>query len=881
MRWHRKFSLRLRSLFKGNSVDRELDAELQFHLQQQIDEYMAQGMSGEQARYSALHALGGVEQVKEQCRRTRQVEILQNAVQDIRFGTRSLAKKPGFALAVLLTLALGIGVNSSVFSLVYGILLKPLPYAAPDRLMDVWEHTPKGIFVGFKEHIRSMEIAAHTMDLGFNLTSNGEAARLTGSEVSFNLFSMLGVQPHLGRLFRSSDEQPGQSRVVILSYGLWQTRFGGNTNIIGRSIIIDDAPWEVVGVMPPGFQFPSSSTQLWLPIEVNISRRESLWGYWQYYVIGRLAPGVSFEAAQSEFKAVVPTVMKEFPYPMPAGFGAGNSLGLLQDARVGNVRTRLLLLLGAVLLVLLIASANVANLLLVRAANRQTELTLRIALGASRRRIIAQLLTESLLLALMGGALGILLAFSSERLLRAAFLTSMPRLATVTIDMPVLIFTLLISIVTGLSFGIAPALHASKPDIEEVLRRNAQALGIAPGRARLSAILVAAEIALAVILVSGSGLLIKNLWLLSSSSTGFSIDQILTAKITPSTSICRKTNSCVDYYRQLLDQAHRLPGMKNAAVVDSLPLDSTPLTTLAVEDRADLSSSSPYFAWGYEISPGYLDTMGIPLLTGRAFNELDGPGSPGVVLVSRSLAQALWPGQIPIGKRVRPSIFKTWRVVVGVVDDVKEYKVPLADWMRRPYGDIYFPDSQGVSGPRTSMTLVIQADARADLASLARALPGFVASINSSVPVSELRNMHQIVSDAVAAPRSVMWLFLVFAGLALVLGVVGIYSIISYIVTQRTHEIGIRMAIGANQWDVLRIVLRRGVVLTFIGLAVGLAGAMLCSRLMASLLYGMHPTDPATFIVVSVIVASASLIATYVPARRATKVAPTIALKYE
>jgi putative ABC transport system permease protein len=894
MRWLYKLPLRLRSVFRGKDADRELSAELEFHLQRQIDQYVDQGMAPQEARTAALRAFGGLQQVNEDCRQAREVSLLEDLLQDLRFAARTVQKNPGFALVIVLTLALGIGANTAIFSLVNSVLLQPPPYVQPERLVGVWDMTnPKGAVLEYQHRLQTIDMGAYTSDTGFNLSGNGEAVRLDGSAISSNLLPLLGVRPKLGRLFKSGDEVPGQSRLVVLSHALWQTRFGADPGIIGRTIVLDDVSREVVGVMPPEFRFPTPATQLWIPIEFNTSDRKSFWGPFLYVMIGRLRPGADLGRAQAEFKTLVPQVVKTYPWPMGEKYGSWASIVPLHEHIVADVQTTLLLLLGAVSLVLMVACANVANLLLARSAVRQREIAIRTALGARRRRIIRQLLTESVFLSFLGGVLGCLLAF----LTLAAFKALLPStagpapvaidagLARVTIDARVLGFSSLLSILTGLIFGLAPAWQTSKAEVEPALKANAQSSGKTQRSKRLSSSLVAGEIALAVVLVSGAGLLIKSLWLLAQINPGFTPDHLLTAHVTPTVEFCNKKNACIDYYRELVARLRALPAVKNAAIADSIPLTGLRTLALAVEDRPDLSTNSPYQAWEFQVSPDYLSTMEIPLLRGRNFTEFDNQTSPGVVLVSKGLAQVLWPDEDPIGKRVAPSWQSQWRTVVGVVDDVTHYKTlpgkRWSDWADAIKGDVYIPAAQGIVVPPMHLAVVVRTAGSVDPARLGKQFTATVAALNPSVPVSEMRTMDEVLSNSVASSRSVMWLFVTFAGLALLLGVVGIYSLMSYSVSQRTREIGIRMAMGAGRGDVLRMVLRQGSLLTVAGVAVGAISAFFLTRLMTGLLYGVRPTDPATFVLVSLTVIAAATVATYIPSNRATRVDPTVALKCE
>lgn len=901
MRWLSKISHRLHSVFAKAKAESELSAELQFHLEHQIEQNIADGMSPEQARYAALRELGGLAQVEEQCRESRGVRMWECVVQDIRFGFRGIRKSPAFALVVIGTLALGIGANTAIFSFVDRLLLRPLPYNNPDRLVVISDiSSPKGALVEFGQRLRSLDLAAFSVDMGFNLSGDGEAIRVNGTQVTSNLLPMLGVKPELGRVFIPGDEKPGKSRLVILSHSLWQKKFGGDPHIVGRFLTLEDVRREVVGVMPPDFHFPNPRAELWVPIEMNTADRSSMWGPFQYMLMGRLRPVVTLSAARAEFKAVLPQAIKAYPWPMGDKYASWADLKLVSRDVTGKMRTELLILLGAVGLVLLIACANVANLLLARSANREREMSIRAAMGASRSRITAQLLTESCCLALLGGVFGVVLAFLTQGIL-AAFLPLDSRgLQPVPIDSSsnhasllhhalaadVLLFSAGISILTGLAFGLMPAWRASRTDVEQSLRANSLASSSGRAKSRLTSGLVVFEIALAVVLVSGAGLLMKSLWKLSRQSVGFDSQQTLTAQITPTSSFCKQHSGCVDFYRNLLANVRALPGVKQAAITDGLPLTGFPATGIAVEDRPSFSVHSPFQVWEFSVSPGYFAAMGIPLLRGRDFNDNDDPFAPGVVLVSRVLARTLWPGQDPIGKRLKPSWEKQWRTVVGVVDDVAIYKSVQGDptirlWVNSIYGQVYFPAAQGIIGPIDQAFIAMRTQPGTDLTGLSQQLKELVAQSSVETPVSEIVPMERIVYDSVATPRSTMWLFVSFAMLALALGITGIYSVMSYSVSQRTREIGIRMAMGARRADVMRIILRRGSLLTAVGLMAGSLASLALTRTMASLLDGVRPADPGTLIPVALVVGTAALAATIVPCRRAMRVDPNVALKYE
>src|SRR5437764_9178911 len=805
------------------------------------------------------------------------IGFFENLSHDVRFWIRTCVQHPAFTAIVVLTLALGIGVNTAIFSLVNGVLLRPLPYAHPEQIVKIWDRSlPKGSFAALRERLQTMEVATYAHESGFNLMNNGEAIRVVADGVSGNIFSVVGVSPQLGRDFVLGDEAPGL-RPAIISHDLWQAQFGGDPRIIGRHIMLDENDYEIVGVMPPGFNFPVA-TQIWAVIDIDPSD-VTYWG-WGYNVIARLRPGIDITKARSEFKTVFPQMLKLIPFSMPTGYGANADLAPFQQFSVARVRTMLLALLGAVFLILLVACVNVANLLLARSAARQKEMAVRAALGAGRRRIIFQLLTESVLLGVIGGTLGSTLGLLSLNILKRILPADIPRLAEVHIDTHVLAFAAILSFAVGLVFGMVPALQASRPDIEQTLKANAQAAGHSGRRSKTSAILVIAEVAMAVVLVSGAGLLIKSLWLLSNMNTGVQQeDELLIANVTPSWAFYEKNGQCAGFYRQVLESVRHLPGIRSAALTDTLPLENFFGAMLAAEDQPE-TTASPYSAWTFLVSPGYLNTMGIPLLRGRDFTSADRKNMPSVALISRVLAQAMWPGQDPIGKRLRLSTLKDWKTVVGVVEDVQHYSASPVTFNTAARGDVYFPSAQGLS-TMLPYYLDIVVRAQGNIPDLQKEITRAIAGINSTVPVSRWRTMRQVVSQSISRPRSTTWLFMIFAALALLLGVTGIYSVISYSVVQRTREIGVRMALGADRFQILKMMVKHGAALALIGLVLGIAGAMAVTRWMTSLLYGVTPSDPEIYAIVAGIVALAAVLATYIPSRRATKVNPTVALRCE
>lgn len=802
--------------------------------------------------------------------------LLETISQDTGFVIRSLVKRPWFAAVVVVTLALGIGVNTAIFSLVNGIILQPLPYANSEQLVKIWDRSVwQAGFAALRERSQTMDIATYSHDSGFNFNANGEVVRLVANGVSGNLFSMLGVKPFLGRVFTREDETPGQMP-VILSYELWQTRFNSDRNVIERNITLDDRTFHIIGVMPPGFSFPTSASQIWAVIAINPNDKMNYWSY-GYNVVGRIRPGNDFDKARAELKSIFPGVVSQYPFPQSKGYGADIDLFPFLQFKVGKVRPMLGVLISAVFLILLVACVNVANLLLNRSANRQKEIAVRVALGASHRRIIGLLLIEGLALGIAGGVLGTAFGFMSLRLLKNVMPPDTPRLDEVAINGHVLAFTAALSILTGLIFGLAPLLRVHRADIEHLLRNNSRGAGLSAGRSKTAAALVVAEISIAMALVTGAGLLIKTLWTFTRMNTGVQEEhRILIANITPSMTFYQKNNQCEDFYRKLLDGVRHLPGIQSASLVDTLPLENAFGASITVADQPE-TITNPFSAWEFTVGPGYFSTMGIPLLRGRDFQELDRRNSPRVALISKTVAASLWPGQDALGKRIRPSGVQEWWMVIGVVEDVGHQGENKPFWFGK--GDVYFSAAQGIAYMPIYMDLVARGDG--DLGTFGREVSAVIKNIGPDAPVARLRTMKQVVTKSFSRSRMVVFLFSVFAGLALLLGVVGIYSVVSNLVTQRTKEIGVRMALGADKSDILRMMLREGLVLICAGLVLGGVVALGLSGVMRSLLSGISPVDLSIFLIVALLIAAAAVLATYLPSRRAAKIEPTIALRCE
>ena len=872
--WWKRFADRSRT-------DQQLDSELRFHLEQQVADYIASGISADEARHRARLEFGGLDQVKEEVHQAERGHFLETLLQDVRYGVRMLHKDAAFTAVAVLTLALGIGANTAIFSLVNGLLLRPLPFPDAARLVGIDHATyPKGAFAAMRGQIHTMDVAAYYEGPQFNLTGLGEPVRLNGTLVSANFFSVLGAQAQFGDTFSAGQDQTGRDGFVILSHALWEKRFASDPSVIGRVISLEGLPRQIVGVMPAAFHFPSPATDVWIPLGIDPRNTTDYWAQDFMPVIGRLNAGAPLAQASAEIRLFQAHVKEMFPWPMPDSWNAGLSVEPLQSVLVDNVRPWLLLLLGAVALVLLIACANVANLTLSRASARTKEIAIRSSLGASRQRIVRQLITESVVMAVAGGGLGIALAASALSLLKSSFPADTPGLARITIDWRVLLFTAIISILAGILSGAVPAAQSSRTELTEALKASGRGVAASTSRYARRA-LVVGEIGLAVLLVSGAGLLIRSLWALAHVQPGFSAAHLLTARITPNESFCDDADRCVQFYRQVLSRIDALPGVTGAGVINTLPLDGRLNKRSLVLEGKETQQVQP-LVWQNIVSTDYFRLMRIPLLRGRAFTEADSSGNPPLAILSASTARRFWPDESAVGKHFRWADKADWITVVGVVADVRAFNLEqdVPNWMD---GAIYVP-----YGPKATMenkqmpaemTLIVRT--AVDAPGLANSIRGIVASLNRDAPVSEIKTMTALMSDAASAPRSVTSLFASFAAIALLLGTIGIYGVISFFVGQRAREIGIRMAFGAQKSDVLKIILREGLSMTLAGISAGLLGALAFTRLLRGMLYGVSATDPFALGGVALLFALVALAACYIPARRAMRVDPVVTLREE
>jgi putative ABC transport system permease protein len=800
-------------------------------------------------------------------------------LKDVQYGIKSLLKRPGFAAIAVITLALGIGANTAIFSVVNGVLWRPLPYLAPETLVMVWEnHQGRGgperewlspaDFDDWRNQNTVFTNLSALNDWGPTLTGREDPEPLTGAAVSHDMFTLLGVEPSMGRTFRAEEDQSGAPNVVVLSNELWQRRFGSDRGIVGKSISLNEDNYTVIGVMPASFKFPViGNAELWRALKPTASATCQR-GCLVWRAIGRLKPDASIAKAQVEMSTIANRLAGQYP---DSNSKVGATLVPLHTQMVGNLQRPLLVLLGAVVFVLLIACANVANLMLARGATREKELAIRAALGASRARVIRQLLTESMLVAVAGGAGGLLLAFWLLRFFISLSPPGAPRFDTIGIDAPVLGFTFGMTLLTGVVFGLVPALQVSRPDLNYSLKDAAKG-GPAVGKGKnLRRVLVVAEMALALILLVGGGLLMKSFVQLQRVDPGFNPDHVLTLRLFLNQTHYPQPQQILTFYTQLLDRLQTVPGAQAVAATSSLPLggDNSD-TSFQIEGRPQPPPNQRPVAWYNSVSPDYFRAMGVPLIKGRTFTDRDDQKSPLVVIISESTARRYWPGEEPLGKKIGSGPTR-WREIVGVVRDVKHFGL---DADTPP--SMYFPVSQV---PARGMSLVVRTSG--DPLSIVPALRSQIAAGDPNVAVAKVSTMNDLVSSSITQQRFILLLLGCFAALALALAAVGIYGVMSYAVTQRTHEIGIRMALGARAPDVLKLVVRNGMSLALIGVGVGLIGAFALTRLLQSLLFEVTPTDVTTFSTVTLLLLVIALLACYIPARRATKVDPLVALRYE
>ena len=811
-------------------------------------------------------------------------------LQDLRGALRQLRKSPGFAAVAVVTLALGIGANTAIFSVVNGVLLRPLSFKDPARLVRVWHVPPAKSFPGMTTFSVS---AANYLDWerqnhvfegmaiytyhGFTLTGGDKPEQIDACAATSGFFATLGVQPVLGRVFLPEEDQPGHANVVVLSHRLWQEHFGSNPAIVGQNVKMDGQSYLVAGVMPASFQFPDFA-QMWTPMAWT-DKEKAVRGEHHSVVVARLRTGVELKQAQAEMNTISSRLEQQYPEDNK---GWGAIVIPLHDDLVSDVRPALLVLLGAVAFVLLIASVNVANLALARTFSRQKEIAIRTALGASSARITRQVLTESILLALVGGALGLTCAQAGIRLIMAFLANKVPHSTEVGLDSKVLAFTAIISIVTGILAGVLPAFRLTRADVNQSLKQGLGRTDADASGHRTRSILVVSEVALSLILLVGAGLMIRSFQMLHGVNPGFDSRHVLTMTAMVSRAKFPLPSQEISFFDQVLERVRALPGVDSAGVVDDIPLDNGGShQPIAIEGRPTLPMSEQPEVDVRLISIGYMNALHIPVLRGRDLSPMDIAGRPAAILISESMARQFWPGEDALGKRLTLTFFPdAVREVVGIVGDVKLDGLDQT----RPSATLYFPMDQ-VSVPATGgwtsipMTLVVRSTSGS--AGMVAAVSNAVHAVDPEMPLRDILTMDDLVANSLSQQRFNMLLLGAFAGLALLLAAVGVYSVLSYSVKRSVREIGIRLALGARVGDVLRMVVFEGIQPTLVGVAIGVAGALALGRVLSGLIYGVKPTDPVTFIAVAVLLVLIALLASLIPAYRATKVDPMVALRYE
>lgn len=879
---------RLRALFRHSEIENELEEELRFHFDRQVSKFRTAGMSESEARRQARLLFGGHDQIKEDCRQARGTSFVELTIEDARYALRQLRSNPTFALVLILTLALSIGANSAIFSVINGVLLKRLPYSQPERLVRLFMSSPTypkfpfnpWDFLDFRARNRSFEAIAAITRGDMQLSGNGEPISLTGFGVTSGYFRVLGIHPQMGREFDFQAEIPGNGLQIIISDRLWRTQFSADPNIIGRKITLNLQPFTVIGVMPPGTEHPGNvyhsvaygdSVDVWWPFSFagNSTRRGSHF----IEVIARLRSGISVEQARGD----VNTIMAQLGNEHPANDSGWTVLVVpLYSEVVGSTRNMLVVLLGAVAIVLLIACANAANLQLARASARQREISVRLAMGAPRLRVVRQLLTESLIISLAGGLLGLALAFGGVHALVELLPPDFPRAHDIHVSEPVLAFTFLLSTLTGILFGLAPALQASRLDPKQGLQQNARTTAASRHQNRLRSALVIAEVSLASVLLIGAGLMLRTFLNLLHLDPGFHQDHVLTASLSLPHERYRTDDQRASFYDRLTTTLSTLPGVESAGAGSDLPWTGYDENTggFLIEGKKP-APHQEFHARYHDATPGYFSAMGIPLLEGRFFTAADKKGAPWVLIINRAMAQKYWPGEDVLGKRLsfeeHPQKDEDWMRVVGVVGDVKDQpNSPSAE------PAFWWSESQGAE-PNMSVAIRTQSDPRA----VANSLQDAVHRLDPQLAVANIQRMSQVADASISAPRFTFVLVGLFASLAILLAGMGAYGVIAYTVTQRTSEFGLRVALGAQPADLLRMVLAQAAQLAIPGLVLGLGLAMSFGRVLQSLLYGVHPVDPLILTAVSLLVLGVSLLATYAPARRAALADPMASLRAE
>ncbi len=884
----RVFSARLHGLFRREEVLGDIDEEMRSHLEMQVEANVERGMPPAEARRAALRSFGNFDSLRERAYDVRGGGVIETFLQDVRYALRMLAKRPGFTAVAALTLALGVGANTAIFSVVEAVLLRALPYRHAGRLVVVWEHyRPEGgkpntvnpaNFLDWRDQAKSFDQMAAFYDLRANLTGVGEPEEVPLQAATPNFFTLLGAGAAVGRTFTPEDAKGEPAQVAVLSHGLWQRRFGRSSGVIGRVVKLNGNDYTVIGVMPPGFKwFIKESSrngrppELWVPREFSEQHRDRNASGRFMQAVGRLAPGVSRQRAQAEMDTIAARLEEQHA---SHNKGWGVTLVPLRDQLAGELKPAILVLLGAVGFVLLIACVNVANLLLARAAGRHKEIAIRSAMGAGRRRIVRQLLTESLLLALLGGALGLLLSRWCVEALIALSPTSLIGVGEVGLNLPVLAFTLAVSLLTGVAFGLVPALEVSRVDFGESLKETSRGNAGSPRGRRLRDALVVAEVGLALVLLVGAGLMMRSFLRLQAVHPGFDAANLLTLRVLLPPVKYPDDAKVVDFYRQAVAGFKSLPGVRSASAVSALPFaDPGAATDFTIEGRPAPAPGETLYTDVRVVDEAYFRTMNIPVVAGRTFLVQEAVEDRKVAVVNEEMVRRFFPGENPVGKRISVGMWDEPHPteIIGVVGDARYSKLESE---LRPM--VYFTPPQLVY---RSMTLILRTGG--DPEGLVAAARREILAIDKDQPVADVRTMESWLAESVARTRFGTLLLGAFAGLALILAAAGIYGVMSYSVAQRRNEIGVRMALGSQARDVLRLVLGQGLALVLVGVACGVLGALALTRVMASLLYGVSATDPLTFAALALLLTVISMLACYLPARRAARVDPLTALRYD
>jgi putative ABC transport system permease protein len=878
----------LRSLFRINRTEREMEREVRFHLEMETEENIRRGMSREEARLTALRSFGGVELVKEECRDVKRHRPLETLWQDVRFGARVLLRNPGFALLAVLTLALGIGANTAIFSVVYGVLLRPLPYQQGGQLVVLRQQAPlaRNNNLGFsvkeindyRAQNQTLADLAEHHSMAFTLFGGPEPERIQAAVVSANFFDLMGVTPMLGRTFAPSDEGHGAEAVLILSHQYWQRSQKGDPNIVGRVFRMNDRPHTVVGVLPPLPQYPNEN-DVYMPTSACPTRSSERFianrNARMMSVFGRLKAGVSEPQALADLSTVAGRMKETNPDAYPANLGFSFALSSLHKELTQRAQPTFLVLLCTAGLVLLLACANTANLTLARLMRRERELAVRAALGASRGRLIRQLLTESTLLALLGGVLGVLLAGWSLKLLVGFAARFTPRAAEISLDNTVLLFTLVVAVGTGLIFGLLPALSLRQSLVPSLKEGSGQS-AVSAGRQRLRSALVVAQVAVSFVLLIGAGLMLRSLFKLREVNPGFDPERVLVMRVTPNWSKYTTGQQYRDFSSRLIERTRTVPGVLSAAMASTYPLNPSGLANgpnyvnFQIEGRLpNPNEATPQVDYRVA-SADYFQTIRLPLLKGRVFTEADDAQAQQVAVINQTLARHRWGNEDPVGKRISFDQGRNWVTIVGVVGDVRQYGLN-----QEPSDELYRPARQTAGGGHLLVRTTVAPTVM--VPQLRQAIYG----VDPETAIDQVQTLEHVRSESMASPRLTTVLLGLFAALAMLITAAGIAGVMALTVSQRTHEIGIRMALGASANSVLRLVLRQGLTLVLIGLALGVAGAFALTRLMSTLLFAVEPTDPLTWLVVALALAAVAALACFVPARRATLIDPLVALRSE